>query len=77
MKSRTTLAQRQASIELAIQAAGGLTSLAHRLDTTPQRIANWRARGRVPAGMVLSLESATGISRHEIRPDVFGEPPRV
>ena len=77
MKRRKTLAQRQASIELAIQAAGGLTALAHRLDTTPQRIANWRARGRVPSDMVLAVESATGVSRHEIRPDVFGEPPRV
>lgn len=77
MRTRFYFATRRAAIEAAIAAAGGVTALAHRLDTTPQRIVNWRARGRVPAGMVLAVESATGISRHEIRPDVFGEPPRV
>ncbi len=58
-------------IERAIEAAGGLSSLAERLKTSPQVISNWRARGSVPAVRVLDLERETGVSRHELRPDIY------
>jgi DNA-binding transcriptional regulator YdaS (Cro superfamily) len=39
-------------------------------DITPQAISQW---DKVPAKRVLEVERITGISRHKLRPDVFGE----
>lgn len=47
----------------AAKAIGGLKS---------QAISQWK---RVPAERVLAVESLTGISRHILRPDVFGASP--
>lgn len=59
-------------IEKAITAAGGLTALAGLINTTPQVIQHWRTRG-IPAERVIALESATGITRSELRPDLYPE----
>ncbi|MBN0189661.1 helix-turn-helix domain-containing protein, partial [Pseudomonas aeruginosa] len=32
-----------------------------------------RGSGHCPAEMVLKVEALTGVSRHRLRPDVFGE----
>lgn len=48
--------------------------LARRAGVRPQAVFSWRAKGRVPAGRVLAVESATGIPRHEIRPDIYPPP---
>lgn len=58
-------------IEQAIEAAGGLSSLAERLKVSPQVVSNWRARGTVPAPRVLDIERETGVSRHALRPDIY------
>jgi len=58
-----------------IKAAGGVSNLAAKLKTTPQVIVHWRARG-VPAERVLDVEEATGVTRHELRPDIFGKAPQ-
>jgi DNA-binding transcriptional regulator YdaS (Cro superfamily) len=55
----------------AIDQAGGLAALGRALGITPQAINNWKASG-IPADRVLDVERITGISRHELRPDVFG-----
>lgn len=60
------------AIDRAIEAAGGATRLASALGVRVNVVTNWRARGTVPAEQVLAIESATGISRHDLRPDVFG-----
>lgn len=60
------------AIDKAIEVAGGVTRLAEKLAASPQVVANWKKRG-VPAKRVLDVESATGIPRHELRPDIFGE----
>lgn len=39
-------------------------------DITPQAISQWE---RVPAKRVLDIERITGVSRHQLRPDIFGE----
>lgn len=36
----------------------------------------WKLNGRVPAEHVLEIEKFTGISRHILRPDVFGDHPQ-
>jgi hypothetical protein len=47
-----------------------LTKMDGERKLTSQAISQWR---QVPAGRVLQVEELTGISRHELRPDVFGE----
>ena len=54
-------------------ARGRLTSLAAALDIYPSAILQWE---KIPAERVPSIEKATGISRHELLPDLFGPPPK-
>ncbi len=39
---------------------------------TPQAISQWK---QVPAERVIEVERVTGLSRHLLRPDVFGDAP--
>lgn len=62
-----------AALEKAKTIAGGATGLAKALgDITSQAITQWK---RVPAERARDVERVTGISRYELRPDVFGEAP--
>lgn len=55
---------------------GGPTKAAATLGLKrPSVIMNWRARKQIPADKVLDVEAATGISRHVLRPDIFGPKP--
>mgnify|MGYP000464507228 CR=1 FL=1 len=66
------------SVDRVIAALGGLTKAASALGIdNPSVVANWRTRGLVPAKRAIDIEMATGISRHELRPDIFGEPERA
>jgi len=49
----------------------GLRPLASRLGVSYQAVQRWFVRGRVPAERVLAIEAATGVSRHELRPDIY------
>ncbi len=62
-------------IDAAIKAAGTQQALADKLGIRSASISEWKSRGRVPAERVLEIETQTGISRHELRPDVFGPAP--
>lgn len=63
-------------VDKAIEALGGLTKTATALGIdNPSVIANWRTRRRIPAERTLEVEALTGISRHELRPDIFGAAP--
>lgn len=61
------------ALNRAIESQGGLKRLAEKLGVSPQVVSNWRARGRIPAGKVLAIETATGgqVRRHELRPDIY------
>ena len=63
------------AIDRAIEAVGGPSSLAGKLGVKVNVVTNWRMRGRAPAEYVLAIEAASGVSRHDLRPDVFGPPP--
>lgn len=62
----------------AIKAAGsqgklakGLTGMGKRI--SQQAISGWMQRqGICPAEFAAAIESLTGVSRHKLRPDVFG-----
>jgi DNA-binding transcriptional regulator YdaS (Cro superfamily) len=50
----------------------GKLKLAEALDLTETEIEGWEA---VPPTLVLKVEKLTGLSRYQLRPDVFGEAP--
>ncbi|ASL01788.1 transcriptional regulator [Xanthomonas citri] len=60
----------------AIQAAGSQQRLAEQLGIRSASISEWKVRGRVPAERVVAIERETGVSRHDLRPDVFGPAPK-
>ncbi len=55
--------------------AGGPVALAAALSASGERISSQAVSKwvRVPAERVLEVERLSGISRHRLRPDVFGE----
>ena len=66
----------RATILKAIEAIGGQKSLAQSLNIHPSLVNQWVCNRRpVAAHHVLSIERITGVSRHDLRPDVFGPPP--
>ncbi len=48
---------------------GRRIALARALEVTPGAVSQW---DRVPAERVLDVERITGISRYELRPDLYG-----
>lgn len=60
------------ALETAVKNAGGASALARLLKITPQAVLQWP---RVPAERVLEVETHTGVSRHDLRPDIFGPAP--
>ncbi|WP_029032648.1 Cro/CI family transcriptional regulator [Salinarimonas rosea] len=67
---------RDEGLDLAIRAAGGVGALARTLGISQPSVSNW---SRIPAERVLAVETATGVSRSLLRPDLYpqggaGEP---
>lgn len=64
------------ALETAKSKAGGSVGLATAIETetgeriTPQAVSQW---DQVPAKRVLVVERITGVSRHDLRPDIYGE----
>lgn len=55
---------------------GGQAGLARALDVTPQFVSQWvTGRRPVPPKTAIAIEARFGVSRHELRPDIFGPPP--
>lgn len=57
----------------AAKAAGSQTALAKALGCTPQNVQWMCSTGSVPAKHVLKIEEVTGVSRHQLRPDLYPE----
>jgi DNA-binding transcriptional regulator YdaS (Cro superfamily) len=62
------------AIATAISKAGGASKLARQLGITRQAVEQWRGRV-VPPEHVLVIEKITGVSRYDLRPDIYGAPP--
>jgi TorA maturation chaperone TorD len=60
---------RDAGLNRAIDAAGGVAELPRRIGIAQPSVSNWN---RVPAQRVIAVEAATNVSREELRPDLFG-----
>lgn len=65
-----TMQDLKAITEKAISDAGGGAALAAQLNITRQAVYQWKV---VPPQHVLDVERITGVSRHLLRPDLFGE----
>jgi DNA-binding transcriptional regulator YdaS (Cro superfamily) len=62
----------ESPIDRAIRIVGGQRQLAQALGVTYQAVQKFRRR--VPAERVLQIEKTTGVSRHELRPDIYPLP---
>src|SRR5206468_9154462 len=63
---------RDVGLDEAIRVAGGVGALARKIGIAQPSVSNWL---RVPAERVLSVETATGVSRAILRPDLYAEHP--
>jgi DNA-binding transcriptional regulator YdaS (Cro superfamily) len=61
-------------VERAIAVAGGVAALARAAGVKHTSVIGWRDRGMIPAERALAIEAITGISRGELRPDLWGVP---
>lgn len=56
----------------AVLAVGGQSALSRLLRVSQQSISKWVQKGKpLPAEHVLKVEAETGISRHDLRPDLY------
>jgi len=52
-------------------------AVARHLQVTPQAVHQWvKGQRPVPPRLALQIEADTGVSRHDLRPDVFGDTPK-
>jgi DNA-binding transcriptional regulator YdaS (Cro superfamily) len=79
VKDMLSIASMLEACEKAKQVLGGPSALAEALSNlndgaetiSSQAVSQWK---KVPAERVLSVEHVTGISRHDLRPDIYGAP---
>jgi TorA maturation chaperone TorD/DNA-binding transcriptional regulator YdaS (Cro superfamily) len=61
---------RDLGLARAIEKAGGVAELARKIGIAQPSVSNWN---RVPAQRVIAVEAATGVSRRQLRPDLYDE----
>jgi DNA-binding transcriptional regulator YdaS (Cro superfamily) len=64
------------ALELAVIRAGSQSALARICELSPTAVWKWlQSSKRVPAECVLRIEEKTGVSRHDLRPDIYPREP--
>lgn len=58
------------ALKRAIEAVGGQKALADKVGVTAQAVSQW---DEVPPLRVLTVERVSGVSRHDLRPDLYPE----
>lgn len=58
----------RAALVRAIEKIGGASATGRALNISPQAVGQWL---RAPAERALELERLSGVSRHELRPDLY------
>ncbi|WP_373489974.1 transcriptional regulator [Parasphingorhabdus sp.] len=60
------------ALKRAIEKAGSQAEMARLCGNSQPAVWQWLKRGNVlPAEYVLRVEAATGVSRHDLRPDIY------
>ena len=64
---------KQTGLQLALEKAGSQVRLAEVCGVTQPTVWGWTNKGnkRVPGEYVLTIERELGLSRHDIRPDLY------
>lgn len=64
------------ALDKAIAAAGSASKLAEHLSVSAMTVSHWKKRkgGEVPLRRVLPIFNATGVTPHELRPDLYPNP---
>ena len=64
------------ALETAIRAAGSARKLGDAIGVTSMAISRWKNNysGVVPAARVIQIFRATGVTPHELRPDIYPNP---
>jgi DNA-binding transcriptional regulator YdaS (Cro superfamily) len=62
------MTKRMTPLDRAAAIAGSWKALAGFIGVTPQAISQWK---RVPSSRVIAVERATGVCRHDLRPDLY------
>lgn len=61
-----------AALQRAVSIIGSQPKTATLLGVSQAAVSKWVRLGKLlPAGHVLAVEAATGISRHDLRPDIY------
>jgi TorA maturation chaperone TorD len=61
---------RDSGLDEAIRAVGGIGALARKIGISQPSVSNW---SRIPAERVLAVETATGVNRRVLRPDLYDD----
>lgn len=62
------MSKTKSGLEKAIEAAGSISELARRLETTRQAVSQWK---QIPAERIGDVHRVTGVPQKELRPDLF------
>ena len=64
------------ALDKAINSVGSATKLAEHLSVSAMTVSHWRQRkeGLVPQARVLPIFHITGVTPHELRPDLYPNP---
>lgn len=62
------------AIDNAIRLAGSANKLACTIGVSGMAVSQWKAKGTVPSSRVLQVFNATGVTPHELRPDLYPNP---
>jgi DNA-binding transcriptional regulator YdaS (Cro superfamily) len=62
------MSDRSQALERAVASVGGQAKFARLIGVTAQAVSQW---DEVPPLRVLAVESVSGVSQHELRPDLY------
>ena len=80
-RANSSLKPDSTSVELdalreAIEKIGSQSAMARLLQVTQGSVSKWLSRRKpLPGEHVLAVEAATGVSKHRLRPDIYGPDP--
>lgn len=61
----------------AVRKVGSQSAFGRLIKKRQSTVREWLIADRLPGEYVLAIEAATGVSRHRLRPDVYGAQPNV